>query len=244
MAQGTLGLAKTLWNFKAHHAPVGAVPGELGPAEIGAHRSFNNIRAKRIFDVLVTICLLVLVAPVFVLIAAAVLMDGGSVFYVHRRVGWQGRMFSCLKFRTMRTDAEAVLEAMLRDDPELRSQWEATQKLRHDPRVTCVGRILRKSSLDELPQLFNVLWGDMSLVGPRPVVPEELQRFYGPAAASIYLSVRPGVTGLWQVSGRSDTNYVDRVALDCAYVANMSIANDLGLLVRTVGAVIQRNGAY
>ena len=188
--------------------------------------------------------ILFLFAPVFLLIAAAVLLDGGAVFYVHRRIGWRGRMFGCLKFRTMRRNADAVLEATLQKDSQLRSQWEATHKLRHDPRVTRVGRILRASSLDELPQLINVLLGDMSLVGPRPVVPEELQKFYGPAATCMYLSVRPGLTGLWQVSGRSDTSYTDRVALDCAYIANMSITSDVGLLIRTVGVLIQRNGAY
>ena len=214
------------------------------PVEVGAHLSPNIIRAKRIFDLLVASLMLTLLAPAFILIAAAVLMDGGTVFYMHRRIGWRGRMFSCLKFRTMRMNADVALEATLQNDSNLRYQWESAQKLRHDPRVTRVGRILRKTSLDELPQLFNGLWGDMSLVGPRPVVPEELQKFYGPAATSIYLSVRPGLTGLWQVSGRSDTSYTDRVALDCDYIANMSIANDLSLLVRTVRTLIQRNGAY
>jgi undecaprenyl-phosphate galactose phosphotransferase len=226
------------------HAPAKGALGSLDLVAGGANRSPNIIRSKRIFDLLVTSLILFFLAPAFMLIAAAVLMDGGSVFYVHRRIGWRGRMFKCLKFRTMRMNTDVVLAATLQKDAELRSQWEAKQKLRHDPRVTRVGRVLRKTSLDELPQLFNVLLGDMSLVGPRPVVPEELQKFYSPAAACMYLSVRPGVTGLWQVSGRSDTNYTDRVALDCAYIANMSIANDLGLLVRTVGALIQRNGAY
>jgi exopolysaccharide production protein ExoY len=216
------------------HAPVWVV----------AHASPNIMRSKRIFDLLVASLMLVFLAPALILIAAAVLMDGGTILYVHRRIGWRGRMFSCLKFRTMRMNADVALEATLQNDSNLRYQWESGQKLRHDPRVTRVGRILRKTSLDELPQLFNVLWGDMSLVGPRPVVPEELQKFYGPAATSIYLSVRPGLTGLWQVSGRSNTSYTDRVALDCSYIANMSIAYDLSLLVRTVRTVIQRNGAY
>jgi lipopolysaccharide/colanic/teichoic acid biosynthesis glycosyltransferase len=152
-------------------------------------------------------------------------------------------MFGCIKFRTMRPNADAELEVALNANAELRSQWEASQKLRPDPRVTRVGRVLRETSLDELPQLFNVLMGHMSLVGPRPVVPGELQKHYDPIATAVYLSVRPGITGLWQVSGRSDMEYADRVALDCAYVTNMSIQYDVRLLIRTVGVLIRRSGA-
>ena len=227
----------------ALHPPASDFSGVSVSNTINTYRPSGNIRSKRIFDVLIASILLILTLPVFPLIAFVVLMDGWPVFHEHRRIGWRGRMFGCLKFRTMRENADTILEAALRQDPALRSEWDATRKLRNDPRVTRVGRILRKTSLDELPQLLNVLKGDMSLVGPRPVMPDELEKYYGPAGTSTYLSVRPGLTGLWQVSRRSDTNYRDRVVLDCAYVANMSLANDVGLLFRTVGCLIRLNGA-
>jgi lipopolysaccharide/colanic/teichoic acid biosynthesis glycosyltransferase len=193
--------------------------------------------------VLVGSIIFTLTLPVFIVAAICVLIDGWPVFYEHPRIGLQGKMFGCLKLRTMRKNADTILETALRQNPALRSEWEARRKLQDDPRVTKIGRILRKTSLDELPQLLNVLKGDMSLVGPRPVVAAELEKYYGPAATATYLSVRPGLTGLWQVNRGMDTDYRDRVSFDCAYVSNMSLANDVSLLFRTVGHVIRGTGA-
>jgi len=199
--------------------------------------------AKRAMDVAGAAALLLLTAPVFLLIAALVRMDGGRVFYAHERIGRGGRGFGCLKFRSMVADADRRLAALLERDPAARREWESTRKLKDDPRVTWVGRFLRATSLDELPQLFNVLRGDMSLVGPRPVQAAELAAFYG-AAAQHYLSVRPGLTGPWQISGRNDTSYAQRVALDVAYVARPSLLTDVKILLRTPVAVLARRGAY
>jgi lipopolysaccharide/colanic/teichoic acid biosynthesis glycosyltransferase len=189
--------------------------------------------------------LLLLMAPVLLPIAALVASDGGPVLYAHRRVGRRGREFGCLKFRSMRTDADRALAALLERDPGARAEWEAARKLRRDPRVTRLGRALRATSLDELPQLLNVLRGEMSLVGPRPVLRDELDGFYAPAGAvEAYLSVRPGLTGAWQVSGRSDTGYAERVALDAAYARSPSLRTDIAILARTAGTVLRRHGAY
>ena len=198
---------------------------------------------KRAVDVLVAGLLLLALLPVLLLIAAAVATTRGPLLYGHRRVGRGGREFGCLKFRTMVPDADAALERVLAADPAARREWAATRKLRRDPRVTAVGRVLRATSLDELPQLFNVLGGSMSLVGPRPVVREELDEHYGPAA-TYYAVVRPGITGLWQVSGRSDTSYAERVRLDVEYVRTCSAQLDMRILLRTVQVVLRRGGAY
>jgi lipopolysaccharide/colanic/teichoic acid biosynthesis glycosyltransferase len=187
--------------------------------------------------------LLVLLVPLG-LIALLVRADGGPALFAHRRVGRGGASFGCLKFRSMVPDAEQRLAALLARDPAARAEWEATRKLRDDPRVTWIGRFLRASSLDELPQLINVLKGEMSLVGPRPVQATELTTFYGAAAAEHSMAVRPGITGLWQVSGRSDTSYARRVALDVAYVSRPSLREDLRILLRTPAAVLLRRGAY
>jgi Undecaprenyl-phosphate galactose phosphotransferase WbaP len=167
--------------------------------------------------------------------------DGKPAFYRHKRVGAGGRAFHCIKFRSMIPDADRVLAELLMRDPNAAAEWEATQKLRHDPRVTSVGRFLRKTSLDELPQLLNVLRGEMSLVGPRPIVTAET-RFYG-EHISHYHATRPGITGLWQVSGRSDTTYERRVQLDVLYVRNWTFWNDIIILLRTVPIVMLRRGA-
>jgi lipopolysaccharide/colanic/teichoic acid biosynthesis glycosyltransferase len=201
--------------------------------------------SKRALDMGVSAAMLLVLLPVFLAIAAVVASDGGPAFFSHRRVGRGGRSFGCLKFRSMRPDADRHLAELLAHDPSARAEWEATRKLRRDPRVTPIGRVLRATSLDELPQLINVLRGDMSLVGPRPVVQEELDQHYAPApAAADYLSVRPGVTGPWQVSGRSDIDYRERVALDSHYARNPSLRRDLVLLVLTVVVVLRCRGAY
>jgi Undecaprenyl-phosphate galactose phosphotransferase WbaP len=198
---------------------------------------------KRALDILGAGALLLLAAPAFALLALLIRADGGQVFYAHERIGRGGRRFGCLKFRSMVTDSQARLAALLDADPAARAEWEATRKLRDDPRVTRTGRFLRATSLDELPQLLNVLRGEMSLVGPRPVVAAELAAHYG-AAAEYYLSVRPGITGLWQISGRSETTYDTRVALDTQYATNLSIWTDLRILLRTPMVVLSRRGAY
>ncbi len=199
--------------------------------------------AKRSFDIVGAGILLVLVAPFFLLVMAAVRMDGGPAFFSHTRIGRNGVAFGCLKFRTMVADAALRLDALLKQDSAARHEWESTRKLRNDPRITRLGRILRASSLDELPQLINVLRGQMSIVGPRPVVQQELAQFYGDAAA-IYSSVRPGITGPWQVSGRCDTGYQERVRLDAEYATNLSLRRDLIILIRTPAAVLRGRGAY
>ena len=168
-------------------------------------------------------------------------LDGGPVFYRHKRIGRDGKPFGCLKFRTMILGAEACLNEYLSYHPEQRREWEQDQKLAFDLRVTAIGNVLRRLSLDELPQLVNVLVGEMSLVGPRPVTEGELKH-YG-AAASAYLAVRPGLTGPWQVSGRNDVSYATRVAMDEAYVRNFSLWNDIVILLRTPGVVLSKKGA-
>ena len=199
--------------------------------------------AKRGFDIVGAGLGIIALSPLFLLIALLVkVSDGGSVFYGHRRIGRGGRIFQCLKFRTMVRDGDAVLAAHIRDDPQARAEWEATRKLKDDPRVTRVGSVLRKLSLDELPQIINILLGDMSIVGPRPVVRDELE-YYGKAVV-FYLKSRPGLTGLWQVSGRNDVSYDSRVAFDRHYVENWSLAEDIRIILKTVPAVCMSRGSY
>ncbi len=208
-----------------------------------AFRSGRSEGLKRALDVIGAGLLLLALLPVFLVLAALVRLDGGPAFYAHERVGRGGRLFGCLKFRSMGVDADRRLQELLAADPAARVEWEMTRKLRRDPRVTWVGRFLRASSLDELPQLINVLRGEMSLVGPRPVQAAELTAYYG-AATQHYLSVRPGLTGPWQVSGRSDTSYAQRVALDVAYATRATIWDDIRILLQTPAAVLLRRGAY
>ena len=198
--------------------------------------------AKRAIDVAVAGTALLLLLPLLALIAATIWMrDQGSPVFRHTRLGRDGRSFGCLKFRTMVVDAEAALAAHLATNAAAQAEWDATHKLTDDPRVTALGRVLRKTSLDELPQLVNVLRGEMSLVGPRPIVQAEVAR-YG-AAFTHCFSVPPGVTGLWQVSGRSDTTYEERVALDLDYAARWSLKRDLAILISTIPAVFAQRGS-
>jgi len=199
--------------------------------------------AKRALDIIGAGVGLVLLAPFFLIVALMVRADGGPAFFAHQRVGRGGKLFGCLKFRSMVIDSQARLEALLANDPAARAEWEATRKLKNDPRITRIGRFLRSTSLDELPQLINVLRGEMSLVGPRPVQEAEIDRYYG-ASAAHYMAVRPGITGLWQVSGRSETSYESRVALDVAYVSRPSLLADISILLRTPVAVLSRRGAH
>ena len=197
---------------------------------------------KRFVDVIGAIVLGVVFMPLIVVIVFMLRRNGGPVIYMHRRVGRGGRMFPCLKFRTMVPDADDALRELLEHNAELQAEWVRDHKLRHDPRVTQLGRFLRRTSLDELPQLVNVLRGEMSLVGPRPVVREELLR-YGKNVET-YLAARPGITGLWQVTGRNDTDYRRRVVLDTYYVRNQNLFLDLYILAKTTGVVLGGNGAY
>jgi exopolysaccharide production protein ExoY len=197
---------------------------------------------KRAFDILVSGSLLVFGAPLLILIALGIkLQDGGPVLYSHKRIGRNNREFGCLKFRSMVTDANVRLAEYLQNNPEAREEWARTQKLSNDPRITTLGKFLRKSSLDEIPQLWNILRGDMSLVGPRPIVHDEVPR-YGDHIR-YYLSARPGLTGLWQVSGRSDTSYDYRVNLDVNYVENWHLGKDIMIMVKTIPAVLEARGA-
>ncbi|HEY3637844.1 MAG TPA: sugar transferase [Rhizomicrobium sp.] len=187
---------------------------------------------KRCFDIVLSILLLPLVAILSVPIACLVALGGGSPIYGHLRVGWNGRPFRCYKFRTMVAEAEDELQAILERDPAARLQWLERFKLENDPRVTPLGRVLRYTSLDEIPQIWNVLCGEMSWVGPRPVIQDELSK-YGSQISS-YFACRPGVTGLWQIRRHSNTTYDERVAFDVDYAGNWSTARDIVILVRTI----------
>jgi len=197
---------------------------------------------KRVFDIVGSAVLLIVLAPVFAVLWFLVRKTGKQVIFGHERIGKNGKPFKCYKFRSMVMNANEVLEELLRNDPEAREEWHREFKLKNDPRITQVGHFLRKTSLDELPQLWNVLKGDMSLVGPRPVISEEIER-YGEKSQH-YLQAKPGMTGLWQVSGRNDIDYDSRVYLDTWYVKNWSLWSDIVILLRTVRVVLGRNGAY
>ena len=202
---------------------------------------FTAAFIKRATDLLISGGALIATLPLMLFVAAAVKMDGGPVFFGHERVGRNGKKFKCYKFRTMVTDSENMLAAHLKNNPAAREEWTKAQKLTKDPRVTRVGRFLRRTSMDELPQLYNILRGDMSVVGPRPVTEEELKKFGDTRA--YYLKMRPGVTGLWQISGRSSTTYERRVYLDGWYARNWSFWHDMAIIMRTVPAVLSSKGA-
>jgi Undecaprenyl-phosphate galactose phosphotransferase WbaP len=202
------------------------------------------LRIKRVFDLVVTVAAGALVSPLILVLALLVYLEsrGGPVFYKDRRMGQDSRLFSCVKFRTMMPDAEELLQRILEEDAELREEYTKYHKLRNDPRVTRIGRFLRKTSLDELPQIWNVLRGEMSLVGPRPYLPRESEEI-GPAQNEI-LRVPPGISGQWQVSGRNHTSFGERVEMDAYYVRDWSIWLDIVLLARTVKIVLFGRGAY
>jgi Undecaprenyl-phosphate galactose phosphotransferase WbaP len=197
---------------------------------------------KDLMDRAGAVAALVLFSPVFLYLIWKIRQDGGPAFYGHTRVGKNGKPFKCWKFRSMVMNSQEILKELLEKDPAAREEFEQTFKLKNDPRITKVGHFLRKSSLDEIPQLFNVLCGEMSLVGPRPVV--EAERSYYADKFSYYTSVKPGITGLWQISGRSDTGYPLRVQLDSNYVKEWSLWNDIIILFKTVHVVLTRKGAY
>jgi Undecaprenyl-phosphate galactose phosphotransferase WbaP len=203
-----------------------------------------NRMLKRGFDLLLATGLLVALSPVIVLSALAIkLTSRGPIIYKHLRIGQGGRRFYCYKFRTMVMNADVMLQELLERDPIAKWEFERFRKLRNDPRVTPVGRVLRKLSIDEIPQLFNVLKGEMSLIGPRPVMNDELEKYYS-GYEDWYFSVRPGITGLWQVSGKSDLGYGDRVAMDIWYIRNWSLWLDVIIAIRTAKTVLGMKGAY
>lgn len=197
---------------------------------------------KRCFDVSVSLSFLILLSPILLTLAGLIMRDGGSPIYGHTRVGRDGRPFKCLKFRSMLLNSKEVLARLLASDAEARAEWEKDFKLKNDPRITPIGHLLRKTSLDELPQLLNVLKGEMSLVGPRPVIREELERYR--ENKEYYLMAKPGMTGLWQVSGRNDVDYDTRIYFDAWYVKNWSLWNDIAILFKTIKVVLKRDGAY
>jgi Undecaprenyl-phosphate galactose phosphotransferase WbaP len=200
-------------------------------------------RLKRAVDLFGAIVGGILISPLILLVVALIKLDSrGDAFYGHKRLGAGDEHFLCWKFRTMRADADLLLEEYLTRNPELRHEWERSRKLRKDPRVTRVGRFLRKTSLDELPQLWNVLRGEMSLIGPRPIVSDEVPKYR--EGYELYRRILPGMSGLWQVSGRSDTDYDERVEIDSYYVRNWSVWLDVVILARTIRIVLRGRGAY
>ena len=238
-------------------AEMSVVQPPAPPADASAEPPFSKVEtvssasiarrlsliAKRIIDTGGALVLLVLTLPLCALVALAVALDGGPVFYQQDRVGLGGAVFGCFKFRSMIVDAADCLEEYLSYHPEAAAEWASRQKLGFDPRITPVGAFLRRTSLDELPQLINVIKGDMSLVGPRPIVKYELEHLYGPVSGALYTSVRPGITGLWQVSGRNTIGYTAQVAMDDHYVRTWSLWQDIKILLRTPRAVFSQRGA-
>ena len=231
------------YHFSAHTPPISAVAAVIPHASsprvtTPAPTAFYRGGVKRMLDTLAILLSLPVVVPVILLLALLAMYDGGAPFYRQLRVGRGGRLYTMWKLRTMVINAETKLEAHLEADPEARSEWDSTQKLKADPRITRIGRFLRKSSLDELPQLWNVLRGDMSLVGPRPMLPEQVPLYPGKA----YYDLRPGITGMWQVSERNDSSFADRAHYDTRYDAMLSLATDLRLLAATIRVVLRGTG--
>ena len=232
-------LVPDLYIFGLHHAEIQSL-GKMLVLNFNPHTEW-----KRSFDVLFSFCVLLVSLPLTLLISILIkLEDGGPIIYRHRRITAAGKEFDCLKFRTMRRNAEQELAALLEDSPKLRREWEQNYKLKNDPRITRIGRILRKTSLDEFPQFINVLKGDMSVVGARPIVGGELQSFYRESAGR-YCSMKPGITGPWQVGKRSNVeDYQERVDLDDWYILNYSLWTDIKIIIRTVYIMFKRDGAY
>lgn len=240
----TRDLAKTL--LPAEPSTLFRWPGdkpfaESSPQTLFSPRAPHALLLERCVDLTLATLLLLILSPFMLATALVVLLSGrGPAFYRQPRLGLNGETFDCLKFRTMQVDADRLLQGLLESSPALREVWMRDRKLRKDPRITPIGRFLRRYSLDELPQLFNVLCGEMSIVGPRPIATDEAH-FYG-EAFSIYCSVKPGITGAWQVGGRNDVSYQRRVQLDCEYARTKSLRQDIRLLLRTVPVVLRGTG--
>lgn len=209
------------------------------PLSVSPPRPIYEGWGKRAMDVVLASLALALSLPVLLILMVALWIEGGKPIFVQRRLGRNGRVFRMFKLRTMVQDAESRLAMCLDADPRLRAEWDLTQKLKADPRITPLGRLLRKTSLDELPQLFNVIRGDMSLVGPRPMLPEQLPLYRTPAS---YLRLRPGLTGLWQVTARNEESFDLRAAIDHTYAQNVSLSRDLGIMAVTFGALWRATG--
>lgn len=208
------------------------------PSQVNMHKIIG-----RIFDIAVSFLAIMIFLPFLIVTALAIKITApGPIFFIQSRIGRDGKQFPCLKFRTMVVNSQDALIELLAQSPDARAEWDRDQKLRNDPRITPIGAILRKSSLDELPQLFNILAGHMSVVGPRPIIETEVRRYGSRFAA--YCSVRPGLTGLWQVSGRNEISYDTRVRLDARYALRKSTLYDIGICLRTVPAVIASRGVY
>ncbi|MCL4676102.1 MAG: sugar transferase [Pararhodobacter sp.] len=231
-----------VWNQPlgaSHRAGSPAFPLLVPPQALPRLSGRYARRGKRALDIGLSAVAIVLAAPVLVVLALALWIEGGRPFYAQERLGMNGRRFRMWKLRTMVQDAETQLERCLERDPVLRAEWELTQKLKNDPRVTTVGRLLRKSSMDELPQVYNVLKGDMSIVGPRPMLPEQMPLYRNPQA---YLGIRPGLTGLWQVTARNEESFDLRAVLDLRYAQRLSLGQDLRIIGATFGAVWRATG--
>jgi len=215
-----------------------------GRAHLISEISVKHLPVKRTFDIVFSVVMLAILIPIFLVIALVVIATSkGKPVYSHERISRGGKTFNCYKFRTMHSDADKRLEELLINNPEMQKEWHHARKLKNDPRITKVGHFLRKTSLDELPQFWNVLKGDLSIVGPRPVVKDEVIQFYGAKAKKI-LSIRPGLTGIWQTSGRSDTTYSKRILMDEHYVDNHSFLLDLKLVLKTIPSLFFSKGAY
>jgi Undecaprenyl-phosphate galactose phosphotransferase WbaP len=258
-SENALPISEIVRVYGRYFPKLSIIPDLLGPANLCLDaRAVGNILTlgvrqnllltgpkiyKRTIDVLAALIIGVLLSPILVIIALAIkLSSRGPILYGQKRVGKDGINFWALKFRTMVIDADAILDLHLQNDAALRYEWERDHKLKEDPRATLLGKFLRRYSLDELPQIWNVIVGEMSMIGPRPIVKDEIRR-YGDNY-DVYSRVLPGITGLWQVSGRNDTTYRERVELDCYYVYNWSPWLDLHILTRTFTAVMGRRGAY
>lgn len=220
---------------------VGVAPLHRFPdaALISGERRFYQRYGKRALDILIVLATLPLTLPIIALAALALSIEGGSPFYRQERLGLNGRSFWIFKLRTMCRHAEERLEAILRADAQLNAEWQATQKLKVDPRITPIGNFLRRTSIDELPQILNVLRGEMSLVGPRPMLPDQLKLYGDPRA---YFSLLPGISGFWQVSDRNESHFVQRTDADWDYLSEISLAADLKVLWRTTSVVLRRTG--
>ena len=232
-------LVPDLYVYGLHHAEIQSL-GQMLILNFNPHTEW-----KRSFDLIFSIAVLIGTFPLTLLIALLIkLSDGGPVFYRHKRITSAGKTFDCLKFRTMRTGADQELQKILENDEKLKKEWERTYKLKNDPRITRIGRFLRKTSLDEFPQFINVIRGDMSVVGARPIVNNELYEFYKESAGR-YCSMKPGITGPWQVGRRSNVDdYEERVKLDDWYILNYSLWTDIKIIAKTIGCMIKGNGAY
>jgi lipopolysaccharide/colanic/teichoic acid biosynthesis glycosyltransferase len=217
---------------------------QLANTQISRRRKSQEL-TKRLFDIVFSLLVLVVCAPLYLLLALIIVgTSSGSVFYIQERVGKNYRRFGCIKFRTMIPNADRLLQEMMAESAELRQEFSENFKLKSDPRITKIGKFLRSTNLDEFPQFINVLKGEMSIVGPRPLVPEEIER-YG-AQIDRVLTIRPGITGLWQVSGRNDIPYEQRIRIDVSYVKRRNFWLDLRIVLKTVRQTImpKNNGAY